>query len=407
MLLPAPLPLSCVKKIILNDSKVQKPLAIKYGLAYGPSKNFFVTTPKTLFKEPKQPKAVDNSNSKPEKDLKKPELLGEQVPCRRPDYNKVFSYGGALSLLYYQTKNGQRSTQIFNDFSADNVNPKDLNNIAPLLAFFFNRTDNLDESTQLYSQVINCIFGQGDVGEARYNVLQLLNDQEGLPPGYARECVGLANSLTHLVDRTHTDDTDTIFTKLIEHYETKEPGRSKIFLLLTMFFVRDHSETMLKYYHSIFSEEDYSLLALFFGAVNGFINTPPIIRGVQDLSTWVSFKMATYMHGGDSTPFSEPSRPFLIYDKCFKPTSTDHKLHDFYEKFSSHVDVPVDGFVKWRMTTKGKYTQEGATMEFNTRQKQTAIVDFDQLGKLMIVRTINDASELFDFNPIIYMYKKP
>ena len=408
ILLPAPLPLSCIKNIILKDSKAQKSLVAKYELAYGTTRKKFITTAKKTekFFEQFKPKQADNTLSlESENNSTNPPPIGEHIPSRLLNYKKAFSYGGALSLLYYQTKNGQKSTQIFKDFSANDAEPEPLNNIATLLAFFFNPTDDLDESVQLYSQVINCISGQTDVGVARYKVLQLLNDKERLPSGYSRDCGGLANSLTQLVDRTHTDDSDTIFTKLIEHYEAKEPGRSKIFILMTMFFVRDNSETMLKYYHSIFKEEDYSLLALFFGAVNGFINTPQIIRGVHDLSTWISFKMATYMHGKDSlTHFFSPHQPILIYDKCFKQKDTDKKLTNFCKKFGNEVGIPISKFVKWSMRSKDHIYKNGE-WEFDTEPKITAKVLFDQLEEFMLLKTIKEANDLFDFNPVIDAYK--
>ena len=151
-----------------------------------------------------------------------PKPTGEQVPPRELSYDKAFSYGGALSLLYYQTKNGRQSTQIFKDFSDENADSEKLENIAPLLAVFFKRANERNETAQLYNQVINCIYNQGNVDEARYDVLQLLKDQEELPTTYANDCTGLASSLTKLIERTHPDDSDTIFEKLIKHYEAKE-----------------------------------------------------------------------------------------------------------------------------------------------------------------------------------------
>ncbi|AMO54985.1 hypothetical protein GZ77_00030 [Endozoicomonas montiporae] len=395
VLLPAPLPLSCIKNIILKDVGTKKSIAIKYECAYGSNSGKFVTNKAALFKGPKR--AEGNLALGAESELTATKSLSEQVPNRKLNYNKAFSYGGALILLYYQTKNGRQSSQTFHDFAANNIDSEKQKNIAPLLEFF-GKNDNSSETAQLYSQIIRCISDQTNVDEARYDILQLLKD-EHLPAGYARDCAGIANSLTGLVERTLTDDSDTIFEKTIKHYEAKEPGRSKIFILLTMFFVRDHSETMLKYYHNRFTEEDYCLLALFFGAVNGFINVPSAIRGIQDLSTWVSFKMAEYMHEQDKSnviSFPEPSRPLMLYDKCFKSGNTNYyEKRDFYMWFSRHMDVSIDEFVNWTTMVKPR-----------AEPKITAEIIFDSLEKFMSIKTISNASELFNFNPIIDAFKK-
>ncbi|UYM16237.1 hypothetical protein [Endozoicomonas euniceicola] len=404
ILLPAPLPINSIKKIIIKNSSGKNHLTTEYQSNYGSTIKSLITTNTKLFKEPKPTgsdlplKVESNSNS-----------ISEQVSPRTLNYDKAFSYGGALSLLYYQTKNGTQSTKIFKDFISNNSDSENLKNIVPLLNFFFNQSGDLDETFQLYSQIIQCIYGISDAGEARFSVLDLLSDIKILPDSYANNCAIFKESLTSLIERTHQDDTDTIITNVIGYCTAKKSGRSKIFLLLTMFFVRDNSETMLKYYHNDFSEEDYALLALFFGAVNGFINTPNIIRKIHDLSTWVSFKMAEYIHRLDQdhhSTFDEPKCPALIYEKFFKQKSTNNKLHDFYESFAKHLDILVDDFITWTITTKGKYTQEGATMEFKSRQKQSAEVDFNKLEELMTVKTIKKANELLDFNKIIDTFNK-
>ena len=408
MLLPAPLPMSCIKKIILKDASTKKSITAKYDNAYGTNDRHLVTSEAKLFKEPKQAESNLALESGDNSDEPKP--VGEQLPPRELSYDKAFSYGGALSLLYYQTKNGRQSTQIFKDFSDENADPEKLENIAPLLAVFFKQANECDETAQLYSQVINCIYNQGNVDEARYDVLQLLKDQEELPETYANECTILASRLTLLIERTHPDDSDTIFEKLIKYYEDREKGRSKIFLLLTMFFVRDHSETMLKYYHSAFKEEDYCLLALFFGAVNGFISTPSVVRGVHGLSTWISFKMAEYMHRQEQSGcmnFSEPSSPFLIYDKCFKSKNINYyESYKFYRWFSHYMDVSVNDFLDWKLEFNSEAVLKGKHFESESEPKLTAKITFELLEGLITAKTIKNADELFDFNPVIDAYKK-
>ncbi|WBA83752.1 hypothetical protein [Endozoicomonas sp. GU-1] len=408
LLLPAPLPLSCVKKIILKDNNQQKSIKAKYELFYGKNIGKSVTIEAKLFKEIKTPE--NNLPFNQESDLAEQKNIGEQVPHRKLNYQKTFSYGGALSLLYYQTKNGRHSTEIFKKFSKNNSQPEQDDNTWKLTALFHTEPEKWDNGTNLYNQIIRLIFDQHNTGEARYSLLELLK-RESQPK--------LVAILEAINDRTHQDPPDTIFKNIIQSGNDKSDlGLTKYHLLLTMFFLRDNIETVLKYYHSNFSEEDYSLFALFFGAIGGFIKTPETIRCTHGLSMWISFKMATYMHLkthnnlsiSDDTlhtlaPFSEPEEPILIYDKYFKKSTTNHKLHDFYEWFSSEIiNVPDSEFISWKQNEEYEQKKEGQF--FKTRPKTKAEVNYQHLENLIAKKTISDSNDLFSFNSIIDSYKK-
>lgn len=408
ILLPAPLPLSCVKKIILRDNKQQKSIRAKYELFYGENIGKSVTIEAKLFKELKT--LANNLPFKPESDLAEQTNIGEQVPLRSLNYQKTFSYGGALSLLYYQTKNGRHTTGIFKKFSKNNSQYEQDDNTWKLTALFHTEPEKWDNGTNLYNEIISLIFNQHNIGEARYSLLELLK-REGQPNFVA--------ILEAINDRTHQDSPDEIFRSIIQSGNNKpDPGLTKYRLLLTMFFLRDNIETALKYYHSDFSEDDYSLFAIFFGAISGFIKTPEIIKCTHGLSMWISFKMATYMHSqinnnlskSDNdihkpTLFSEPKKPILIYDKYFKVSATDHKLHDFYEWFSSKIiNDPDSCFISWKQNEE--YEQKRGGQFFKTRPKTKAEVNFLNLEKLITEKTIGDSNDLFSFNEIINSYKK-
>ena len=414
VLLPAPLPLSCVKKIILKDDKGARALNDTYECAFSSNKKIITLATKndkkTFFKK-HQFKQTDNNLDleNPENDQDNQPPSGEQVQPRQLDYQQTFSFGGALSLLYYQTKNGRQSTQIFDDFTSHSSENSSLRNIAPLKSIFFKSENDLNEYAKLYNQLINCISKNNNIGEARYNVLQILNNQDALPPKYSNDCAGLANSLTKLIERTHPDDSDTIFTKLIEHYEAKEIGRSKFFLLLTMFFVRDDSETMLKYYHSEFTQEDYALLAIFFGAINGFIKTPNVVRGIHGLSMWVSSKMANYMHKkmiDTPSQFSETSPPLMIHTKYFKPKTDYLKTKKLYDYFWRTLKISPDDLLSVTITYSDEAILRGKSITTGPDVKVVAELNLDQLEKVIQHQTIDNSNELFDFNIIIDADKK-
>src|SRR5690606_25719666 len=133
-----------------------------------------------------------------------------------------------------------------------------------------------------YSLIFNLIVGEYDLGTVHYDLLKLFENKEKLPPAFAHVS-GLAVRLRQLVERTYEYDLVVYFSKLIDAYESKEKGSSKIYLLISMIFIRDHSETMLKFYHEQFTEEDYFLLAVFFGLIKGMSKTPLEIRKIDGL----------------------------------------------------------------------------------------------------------------------------
>ena len=110
ILLPAPLPISIVKNIFLQNTEVKKDVQSAYELKFNTSnKRSIFKTRLRLF------------NQK-ENQIPSMEGIAEswQAEERSIDYKKVFSYGGALGLLYYQTKNGVKSQKIF-DFYREEV----------------------------------------------------------------------------------------------------------------------------------------------------------------------------------------------------------------------------------------------------------------------------------------------
>lgn len=108
ILLPAPLPFSCIKNIILQDDKTKKNIQDAYGELFT-VKNISFKKLLNLFQGPKN--VEERSPELPNMERK------WEVEHKKIDYSKVFSYGGALGLLYYQTKNGRESTKVFKIFS--------------------------------------------------------------------------------------------------------------------------------------------------------------------------------------------------------------------------------------------------------------------------------------------------
>jgi len=401
ILLPSPIPLNYIKSIFLSDAKTQKVIAQEFGSDFGgfPAK-FFNNNPK-LFKDQLSPKGeLELDSGLPVETVKL-----EDIPDRNLSYTKTFSYGGALSLGFYQTKNGRLSSELFEAFANNELEKDECCHLRPLVSWVYGHK-NESELDLLYSLIFDIIAAEDDLGTIQYDLLKFFDDKKRLPPDYSHMS-GLAVRLRELVERTYKDSLDTYLSKLIEAYESNVKWSSKIFLLISMVFIRDHSETLLKFYHEQFSEEDYFLLAVFFGLMNGTGGAPLLIRKVDGLRDWVSFKMAGLMHCSYSSPIvfdKRPSSPVLIHKKYFKKSSVP-KMQDALQKFCSRFEISEKKVIAWALTSKDEYNVKPGVITFSSRPSVYAEIDNKHLEELMLVKSIKETDDLFDFNEVFSMFK--
>ena len=404
ILLPAPLPFSCIKNIILQDDETKKKIQDAYGKLFS-GKNISVKRLLNLFKVPR------NIKEKP------PELPNIEekwdVEQRKIDYSKVFAYGGALGLLYYQTKNGRESTKIFKIFS-DLVMETSINDdsesLKPFKNYLLDTQASEDSIVNIYKLIMDKIINTTDASVARFNILSILKNVD-VSERYNSKCKVLAKRLEEIIERTIEIDAKTIFESIINKAYADDVEFKTITLMITMFFLRDNVETMLKYYHSEFTETHYSLLAIFFGMSYGIVSIPDEIRQIDDFSTWLSYKMAEYAHGieeGVTVNFKEPAKPGLIYDDFIKIKITrNYKLQNFYHwlsmEFYKREDGKEQNLVKWGVPLEGNIEKGGSLTSYN-RPQIAATIEVEILEKY--IRQKIEEDTLFDSNEITLAYKK-
>ncbi|MGP5303041.1 hypothetical protein [Psychrobacter celer] len=408
ILLPAPLPLSLVEKVILKDAGAMKVIQSSYEKKHSAKTSFFKLQP-NLFNEPKNRKDDDQ------------QLLDKieswELEPRKINYNQVFSYGGALGLLYYQTKNGRESTEIFEEFTRlilDNCNTTSANGtlkiIKPFKDYLLNSQIVGSDIDGLYKLIIDKLVTISNIGEARHFLLSTLNNID-MPEKYNSKCNSLAKRLEGIVEGTIELDAKTIFESIVNKAYADDIEFKIITLLITMFFLRGNVETMLKYYHADFSESHYSLLAIFFGITYGIVNIPNEIRQNYELSAWLSYKMAEYAHhidGNSTINFKEPEKPKLIYDNFIKTKITrNYKLQNFYHwlsmEFYKREDGKEQNLVKWGVPLEGNI-EKGGSLTSYSRPQIAATIEVEILEKY--IRKKIEEDTLFDSNEITLAYKK-
>ena len=402
ILLPAPLPFSCIKNIILQDDKTKKNIQDAYGKLFS-VKNISFKKLLNLFKRPKNIK---------ERPPELPNIEGKwEVEQRKIDYSKVFSYGGALGLLYYQTKNGRESTKIFKIFSdlfmETSIND-DSELLKPFKSYLLDIQASEDSIINIYKLIMDKIINTADASIARFNVLNILKNVD-VSEKYNSKCKVLAKRLEEIIERTIEVDAKTIFESIINKAYADDIEFKTITLLITMFFLRDNLKTMLKYYHSELTETHYSLLAIFFGMSYGVVSIPSEVRKIDDLSTWLSYKMAEYAHNideGNTVGFKEPKKPLLLYGDIIRSEPTkNHIVYSLYkwldDKFKNKINQSLVENIQ-KIPKKGSIENEYIT---SNGLSDTRLAIKVELLEYYIQQQIKEDT-LFNYNEIILAYKK-
>jgi len=400
ILIPAPLPIGIIKTVFLKNAKASDLLKSELTRLYGVLPPKYITQNAKLFKSGKQgslPSELDIDSSVSCISL-------NEIADIALDYKKAEALGGALALAYYQTKNGSLSCELFKKFVERSDEP-----ISDTIIAFQNWLVDANHTSELdsfYKRVLDIASSESDFGTIQHDLLNSFENKDGIPDAYTK-VAGLAKRLRQLVDRTYEGDLDTYFSKLINHYESEEEGGSKPFLLISMIFVRDHTETALKFYHESFTEEDYFLIAAFYGLFQGIKRVPERVRSVSGLRSWVSHHMVALLQkktGARVTIQKAPVQPPLIYQKYIKDTPNS-KLQDNLQKFVLFMGMNEQEVLSWELNTKEEYRVKGSAITFSTRPKLVAKVLSSNFEKSMRHKTIKDADELFDMNEALDIFK--
>ena len=400
ILLPAPLPISIVKNIFLQNTEVKKNVQSAYELKFNSSstRSIFKTKPR-LFKQK-------------ENQIPSMEGIAEswRAEERLIDYKKVFSYGGALALLYYQTKNGISSQRVFDFYRQEAIGNSTYEDFG--LGAFMSlgalglRANNIQVSS-IFKELVNQLIPVQDHGVAKQLILNFLNNVS-TNDVYTDKCKKLSIALENLNNRTTTKEPDTIFSTIIKEAYPENDCFRDFALLVTLFFLRDNIETALKYYHVDFEEEHYELVGIFYGQLFGIAEVPDKLRQVYDLSTWVSYMMAQFAHSltGNLSSFKEPVKPLLIYGQAIKLGSTKiSKIHDFYNWIDSTFNEQGNpSLLQSRVSFSTDIKIDGSSIVTNSLPTVNTKVDTSRLGKYIQNQIKED--KLFSFNEIIDAYKR-
>jgi len=370
LLLPSPLPLQCIKKIIFEKKEDRKELSIvdSAGIPLSSSaKEKKLFTDKVVEKQELIFPVIGPNNSE------------NPLSEREVDYDKIFSVGGTLGLMFYQTKNGRESISYFNEVSQlkalEQHKHEDFRIINNYL--FNDKEEGDDYINNAWRLLTSLSRSTGEVSTTKYKVLQLLSTLPDKGQFWKQKLEEIENRVVGI-------EPEQMFDKLMESYSKKVStgeNSQKIFMLLVMYFVRDKTQTMLKFYNENFKNIDYILFSMFFGMASQYIGLPKEIKNIKGLSLYISNRMAEYGHKNEEIEaFKSVKAPLFVINGMIKD-KTDGNKDKFIEWFSESLGLNSEEFQHWECSGEEFSCDSNSILTFKDEPKVTTDLNQRKLQK--------------------------
>jgi hypothetical protein len=337
----APLPLSCIIKIIFksNDDKKQfeDDAKNRSNVLFAGLKLQSTKVDQKLFNE-------TSANSKEIG----PEFFNETSPIlenskekfstnnQMVDYSKVYSYGGLLLTMFYFAKNGNYSNEIYHFINRLNVLSESKENDIYIIYEYFKshrKETGLDPKELMYNGLIDIAIENRDFKE---EIIEFLESDEWNEKTKQRT-LNIANKLKTF---------ETIADKTVS--EQFKEAKTLLEKILLMLFLREDSESLIGYNLDVFTEEDYIQFAMMFGIRDQFSKVPKFLREFNGLQNFISYKMAVYAHkqANSNLHFESPQEPLTLMDML--------KNNKFKKWFAKQLKIE-DCFQTKIIIPKGEY----------------------------------------------------
>jgi hypothetical protein len=330
LLILAPIPISCISKVIFKTNADKKAFEEDAGLYSNVPLNelklHHTKTDQKLFET--KAEITDYPIDK----FKSMEL--EIV--KDIDYNKVYAFGGMLANLFYFAKNGIISNDAFLSCSLEEKVATE-HDFSHITNYFYSSEDS-ENSKSLYNGIADIAVRHNNFKEG---IIEFLESNP--------KTINIANKL-----RTFEAISDK---PVSEEFSEAQTSLGKVLLML---FHRENTEALMEYNLDIFAEEDYLAFAVMFGIRDKFIKVPKFLRESKDLQNFISTKMAKYAHENlnSQIKFKESRRPLTIMDMLKNDRFKEYLAKELKIENCFQTVVPKSDY----HVVKGKPVFEGIVM---------------------------------------------
>jgi hypothetical protein len=330
LLIPAPLPLISIKKIIFESNS-------KKTEFINDTQNLYRNVPLTGLNFDASKKENHLFKSNQIDDMFCSDLKNIQVSKYKPiNYKQVYAFGGMLLNLFYYSKNGSLSNTVFKSIcSFEEINDTaDYSIIANY--FLYPKTNNstTEIKKQILNRVINIAITTNKFNDFKNNIIAFLENND-FDDKTKKRSINIASTLREF---------DSALTKSVEKYFTD--AKTSLEKSLLMLFRWEDSETLIDSESILFSEEDFLNFAMLLGIRDKFLNSPKFLREFSGLQHFISYKMAAYSHQNNQNflKFNYNQEPLTVIDML---KNNDFKIwfakrikidHCFETRFIIHID---------------------------------------------------------------------
>ena len=240
------------------------------------------------------------------------------------DYKKIYALGGMLVNLFYFSKNGQISNNVF--MRAIGNNPSEADDESIILNWFDVKNFKNEESINhlLYNGLVKTAVEADDFKE---DIIAFLNSIEK----------------THSIAQKMIDFESASDKPVSEYFKEAKTRYGKALLML---FVREDSDALIDYKLDLFDEHDYLVFAMLFGIRDKFIKVPKFIREFEGLQNFVSVKMANYAHHSvnSSVRFKEPKVPWTIVNMLRNNRFKEYMAKELKMEYCFQTIIPSSNY---------------------------------------------------------------
>ncbi len=232
--------------------------------------NFDLKTKKTLFEKTTQLQKIDYSK------VIFPEYSAVNYP-------KVLAYGGVLSNLFYFSKNGKISNDVYQQFCCLDNNISDHDNmIIEMIQYFYD-----DHNMKVISNTKKIL----------YDILNIAIESDN----FKNDVVNYFNE----IDNENIKHRSSEIVKLLTEYETQpkwspsvyfENAKTPLERLLLMLFLKENSNELVEYHIPNLKEIDYLIFAIVFGLRDKYNGVPTFVKEMKGVQAFITTMMSAFAH---------------------------------------------------------------------------------------------------------------
>jgi hypothetical protein len=315
------------------------------------------------------------------------------------NYPKVSAYGAVIALLFAMSKNGQISNELFNSFingklttSSDIDLSKDF--IRVFDYFNCNNEEFIDPEFEPFFKILDIIINNNKSSMLDSLILHLQSPASAKVERFQSFFAGIGKQMQDIYQSSEERTTRQLVKDLSQNFD-----KTNIKLYFSFFAIKSDIETLLNTQVEGLREQDYLMLAIFYGMRDGYEGLPKFIREYEGIEDFSSYKMAQYasLQLNANFEFDEIIKPpTLLYLLDSTKLNTECKQ-------SILLKLKLEESASIELKTKDfNYVNGAMSIPLTAKPKFTLKIDEEKFTELML----KIAPSAFNYQEVIKLASK-